>query len=284
MKTRIAILTLLLFGSLLGGCHLFKKEEPAVATVGDYRITQKDIEYRDQVIRVYYPDTAESYGLKQLVASYTHAQVLKNNGVTIDESTLNAEIERIDKTTQAPETLERIKKVFGDNKAAYKKVFILPTFADRTIYFDFFRDNKDIHAPAQRKAEDFLAKAIADPKDFKSLAEKQAKKWTIVRVSEADGVEWGPKHPADGHSSAPEGKRWISEYLLDLMPGQVYPKLIAKEDHWISLKLVAKKVVKKSATYELEAAIFSKQDYGQWLDEQRKNIKVVLPPEPGLKQ
>jgi hypothetical protein len=288
-------LSILFFISLMG-CQACRDNTPYVAKIGDYKITQKDRDYRDKIIRVYYPETAESYGLRQLVGSYTNAQVLKNNDQKLDDEILKKEEERINQNTRAPETLERIKQIFGDDVESYRKVFILPTYADRVIYFEYFMNNPEIHAPSLKAAQEFLAEANQNPSQFKTLAEKKAKRFTRFEISLHRGMVWektetdrpGPKGPKKiaplPAEVSPEGKKWIDEVIRQLKPGQVHGQVIDKTEYWLVAKYVGLKSGRLEPTHQFEAAILPKQDFGKWFEAEKAKIKFDLPDDPSLKQ
>jgi hypothetical protein len=124
---------------------------PVVAKAGRFEIHQKDIDYKEKVIHYYYPNHEPGNALPQLVNSYTNAQILENNGYRIDEKLLEAEEERIDKNTKDPISLKEIKAIFGSDVASYRRVYILPTLADRLVYSDLFpRIQKDDIGPRKK--------------------------------------------------------------------------------------------------------------------------------------
>src|SRR5690349_1734016 len=99
MKCLVVILLLLQVGCTGG----------LIAEVGSFKISKKDVEFRNQVIQIYYPNETRKLGRDQLVNAYITAQILINNGHALDKAVLVKERERIDKTTLMPEMLNRIK-------------------------------------------------------------------------------------------------------------------------------------------------------------------------------
>ncbi len=281
-----------------------KLKNPVWAEVGDYKITKEEAQYRDRVIRIYYPQDNRRLGLQQLIGSYIHAQILKNNGAEITEDILAKEEARIDKQTLVPETLSKIKGIFGPDNRSYRRVFILPTYADRVIYFEFFLRDPKVHGKLLTNAEDFLKAAKETPDKMRSMAENKLYPITHFTVSQKEGLQAekekkkgddkDPMHAAgnqqDGAKAPPEldarfraqmeeqreeeAKKWINDILKPLKQGEVYGKLVDQSQQWYVVRNLGL-VPKKKDTYQFDAVIFPKADYGAWSEAEMKKVKVV---------
>lgn len=298
MKKWIVLLGVSLFCFLFTGCT----RNPVVAEVGDYKITKEEADFRNRIIRIYYPQETRNLGVDQLVRAYTYAQILKNNGAEITESVLDKEVERIDKHTLVPETLARIKGVFGPDTKSYRRVFVLPTYSERVIYFEFFLRDPKPQALAVKPADDFLAMVLAKPAEFSSLAfnkgyavqhfqvstkeglkelkeEKKKKGEDEMRGTASQNQNQAPAHldmrfkAQMEEQKQEEAKRWIQEILKGLKPGEVYSKLVDHGQQWFVVRF-SKLVPKKKEVYEFEAVSFAKAEYGEWLDAQTKLVKI----------
>lgn len=178
----------------LGGC--FRSDKP-VAVVGDYTITDSDVEYRAEVAKIYYPKEFEAkpwayarqIGLNQLINSYQTAQILTNRGRGFTEGNLVDESTRIDRESRDRITLAKVKKIFGNDEKSYLKVFVLPNLADRLIYYGYFLSEPSIHSEARKLADDFASEALAGGASFDRLVSKHKAKAVRIYVSEAHGIE-----------------------------------------------------------------------------------------------
>lgn len=166
-----------------------------IAQVGNFKIYKLDVKKQNQVTHLFYPNAAKDIGLSQLTKSFTHADILKNNGVEITELMLRKEERRIDDNTRSPQTLQKLKGIFKDDDEAYRRVFILPLLADRMIH-SFFMNNPRIQESSRKKAEEFIEVLRLGPQNGAALIsiDKLAKKsdYTVktVLVSYAEGIEW----------------------------------------------------------------------------------------------
>lgn len=273
------------------------RQSPTIAKVGSYTITQQDIDLQEQVLRLSYPQyqgDLKQAALKQLTDAFTFAEILKNNGHPITPETLKKESDRIDKTTLMPEALAKIKSIFGGDDKIYLKVYILPVYAGRVIYYEFFLHDKKVQAEPLAAAESFLQLALKSPQAF---VDKKNKKIQFT-VSRARGIEWkeekvgrlkkAPPSEPPPTSAAPkeiqdklkqdqqtqesaEGKRWIEEIISKLKAGGVHSQVIDQQtDYWV-VRLV-KVSVKDKDSFEMEAALFPKADYSKWLEAEKAKI------------
>ncbi|MEY4630144.1 MAG: hypothetical protein RIQ81_264 [Pseudomonadota bacterium] len=277
---------------------------PKVAQVGDYSIYKNEVECRDAIILVSYPDDKRKLGLYQLTQSYQHAQILKNFKQPITKDQIQKEKERIDKSTLMPENLAKIKSACGGDGKAYENAFILPTLADRVIYYEFFLKNQDIHRELLEKAQVWRDLAIKSPGDFGTLAKKENHPVSLFTVSLDHGLVWAPppgirearQEPAiidrsgQGTPAAiqrnldqrqeeqvsAEGKKWIEEVIAPLQPGQVSSRIIDQGEVWMVVKYLRPTANKKNS-FNMQAAIFPKRNYGEWLEAQKKMIPVNPP-------
>ena len=144
MKMRTQTL-LFILTALLTGC--FSQDKP-LAQVGNHTITAHDADYRNQVISFYYPEEKRQLGLDQLIRAYRTAEILANNGHAITPEVIENEVKRIDTQTRDPAGLAKIKAIFGEDQAAYRKIFVVPVYAERMIYFSFFLYHPEIQAPS----------------------------------------------------------------------------------------------------------------------------------------
>ena len=168
-----------------------------ISQVGDYKITLKDKQYRDRVHHVFYPNDPQNYGLEQLEKAFTYAQILKNNGLEINERMVRAEEMRINQNTKAPEVLSKIREIFGSDFEAYQKDFIIPTFAERTIYFDFFRQNQKAQAKSLAQVQNFLTLLKTNQGPLSELARQQGLTFNRFTLTKEKGIEWAEEKPQD---------------------------------------------------------------------------------------
>ena len=160
-----------------------------ICDVGDISITDKDISLRKKASEVYYPNSGKDYiALSQLINGYLSEEMLKSLGHKIDDTILEAEAKRIDENTKAPETLKKIKDIYGRNRGAYIKTFVRIVYAERVLYNEIFIKSKEIHKEEYQKAEEILNKAIKSQKLFKDIAKEKGLKTIRLKVSKEGGI------------------------------------------------------------------------------------------------
>ena len=151
-----------------GGCS----RSHLVAQVGSYSITDKDVTYRNQLIKMDYPNETRDLGLKQLTDTYTFAEILKNNGTELTDAMILAEEERIRTHSKMPEQLLEIRRIFGLDHDSYLKVYVLPVLAMRVLPYEFFPRQRDIQKSTLERAMKILQALRESSSDFRQTAKK----------------------------------------------------------------------------------------------------------------
>jgi hypothetical protein len=262
----------MMFGFLVTstmGCS----QNPVIAKVGRYAITKKDFEYRNQITALEYPSRNEDIGLQQLVKSYTLAEILQRNGHAITEQTLDQEEIRIDTHTRDRPMLEKIKAIFKGNRPAYRKVYILPVYAGRTIYFDFFLNDPKIQAPSKVLASELLAEAIKNPSSFDRLTDARDLKYIDLSISESGGIQERRANrskeihePRNDQQQNEETKFWIETVLGGAVPGKMVNRVVDHRENFILVKYIS--FIKKNKSHQIQVVLIPKTNYQKWLDSQ----------------
>lgn len=277
---------------------LYLRRDRTIATVGDYEITPRDVNYRDQINRMFYPDDPDSYGLEQLTKSLTFAQILKNNGLEINEHTLRTEEMRINQNTKDPAMLRKIQELFAGDDDAYQKVFILPTYADRTIYYDFFIKNQKVQSKSLSRVREFIAEVTTSKKSLAEVATLQNHPIRTFSISRREGIVWNAASPPGKNakdapqpvkvSTAPiavqaqvdrrfqaEGQQsaefWIEKVLPRLKLGDMLPEPVDFGEQWLVVKF--SKPLSKDK-FQMEAVSFPKDSYEEWLAAEKVKVQI----------
>jgi hypothetical protein len=161
-----------------------------VATLGSWKIYQKDIEYRDNIIRHFFPESTGSQGLRQLQQSALRLFVLEKNGVTVTPEELEAEAKRIDESTRDPEGLAKIKAIFGEDRKGYLKNYVLPGYVDRILQFEFFPIYEKAHELTLKRAQSVIEKTKSNPDVFENVMSQEGITVSTVILSKEKGLHW----------------------------------------------------------------------------------------------
>lgn len=267
------------------GCSWDKK----VAQVGDYPIYQSAVECRDAVVAINFPDDKRKLGLEQLIQSYRVVQVLKNYGQEVTEAIVKQEKEHIDKTSITPDKLAQIKEACkGADSKGYVNGFVIPHYAERTIYHDFFLHSSQIHQDPLVKATKFKEAIQYSPQQFASTALKEKIPLAEFKVSLARGIEPNKVKKIEGYyskemmnppllpgDSSQEGNKWIEQIISPLSPGEVYPQLVDQGDVFVVVKYL-RSIAPRDKLYEVQAAVFPKLSYNEWIEPEKQKVKLTI--------
>ncbi|MCM2277960.1 MAG: SurA N-terminal domain-containing protein [Oligoflexia bacterium] len=154
---RPAIAAVGTLAALLSACQLFN---PVLATVAGEPITRRDVERREAVNRIYYPEYSKDLkntSLQQLVNARVLQEILESHGRPVTDELLRQEALRIDRDTRKPDLLAQVKAVFGADEPAYLRNYVLPVIVERLIYYEFFLKDPRIDAKTRANYPGWLA-------------------------------------------------------------------------------------------------------------------------------
>jgi hypothetical protein len=120
------------------GAGCTKKENTVVAKIGRFELTAQDVDRRNEIEKIYNSKVAKPIGLSKLVRAYEQTEILASLGILFPDAALKAEAARMDRETAVPESLNRIKNIFGTDINGYYRVFVQPILTERVIYYEYF--------------------------------------------------------------------------------------------------------------------------------------------------
>ena len=99
------------------------------------------------------------------------AEVGRAYDVAVTEEMLADEAARVEATSRDPETLARIRAVFGEDEATYRRLVLAPLLVNQLLYARFSLGH-DIQAEPLARAQELLSASLADPALLPVLAEE----------------------------------------------------------------------------------------------------------------
>ncbi len=259
----------LIFLFLLSACS------QKIADVKDISITDKDISFRKKVSEVYYPNSGKDYvALAQLINGYMSEEILKSLGHKVDDAVLEAEAKRIDENTKAPETLKKIKDIYGRNRDAYIKTFVRVVYAERFLYNEVFLKSKEIHINEYNKAENLIKDAIKSKRSLREIAKEKGLKTVKLKISKEGGIapyEEEAKIKSNVNIGIEQAKRLI-DAITKIRQGGVYPEII----EWPEGYQVIRYIKREKEDYIIESVNIPKKSYDDWFWEMASNLHVRI--------
>lgn len=278
--------------------------DPDAIQVGEFIIKKSAVNCRDAVITASFPEDKRKLGRDQLIQSYKNVQVLKSYGVEITPEKIKKEKELINATTLTPDKLAQIKtSCGGEDSKAYEMGYVIPNLADRIIYYDFYLKTESLHQESYSKAELWRLKVSDLGSQFETLAKQENIPVSFFKVSLKKGLELhrafqkkGPQTiketllsdapPVPVHvdpklkkeqeeKNSQEGQKWIDEILSPLKAGEVSKKVIDQGEMWLVVRYLKPTPWQKDS-YEIQAAIFPKRPFPEWLEVEKQKIKLTI--------
>lgn len=265
-KKKYGVLVCALF--LLLGCS------KQVCTVGSTQISEKDVALRAKVSEIYYPGSGKKHvGLAQLIKANLAFEIIKSLGSNVDGALLDREAKRIDDNTKARDVLQKIKAVYGDNRSLYIESFVRPVYAERFLYNEIFLTSKEIHKERYLKAKKFLESTRRNSKSFKELAEKNSIETARLRISPEKGIApYGAKEELKSPGENAEQTKKLTEALLTIRQGQIYPEIIEWQEGYQVIRFDKK----EGRDFIIESAVIPKRNYDDWFWEKASTIPVKI--------
>lgn len=246
-----------------------------VARVGETVITNKDIRLRARVSEIYYPNSGQDYvALSQLIKGYLTEEVLKSLGYKIDSDVLEGEAKRIDTNTKAPDVLNAIKKVYGNDRESYLKGFVRIVYAERFLYNEVFLKSREIHKEEWEKIAHFLERAKKRPAEFSKIAKEFHLEPQRLRISKKEGIVIDAERDEAILEREPQGVEqagYILSRISNTPAGEVYPEVIEWREGFQVLK-----VVKKGDEFKVESVSVPKKNYDEWFWNIARDVPVWI--------
>ncbi len=195
-------------------------------------------------------------------------------GLSITPKLLDAEFQRIEKTTKAPEQWEAIKAVLKNDRRLIEEVFCRPLLVDRALHQKFAFDQQ-IHAGPHQMARSARAELLAG-KAPRGVSVLQLRRAAEAAPSTDELLGEAKKESDSPRVMQPPGKELetgpvplVPELAAVLekelrKPGDV-TTILEERDRFEVFRLIAM----TQESWKVEAVRFPKVDFDSWLGAQR---------------
>jgi hypothetical protein len=219
--------------------------------VGGNVITLADIRIRERVIAT---RTAVTEGLTegayaQLLQGFLFVELLATMGHPVTDEMLDRELRRIDETTHDPQGLATLKSACGGGESmAYRRIGILPDFANRVFAQQVYPRMKELHAERLAEAETLLRELCAAAPSADKLAVLPPNS-RFERSISLFSLQFGfepipnpgdpPLHKADSATGEARWQVFEKDYLSPVALGTFCPSVIDMDDRFVLLRWIA---------------------------------------------
>lgn len=248
-----------------------------LAEVGAYRITDSDVNLRLKSTSLF--DTSkksQKTALEELIASYTLAEIIKNKKNQRLKKSIEEESRRLESITALKPKIDELKKLFGKDMAAFKRIFILPLVVDRLAFDEIYMQDEQFQQARKQRAEKFLSEVRSNPVSLESTSKKYGYMYKRGRINPAIGVINWETDPQISNPTLPSDQntlnRWKKQVLNSTANGHVASTLIDQGTIWIALRPVT--TGKASDVAKIEAVIINKEPFSEWVRSNSSNIKI----------
>jgi hypothetical protein len=196
---------------------------------------------------------------------------------------LAEEAERVQAESRAPETLEKIRAVFGEDEEAYRRLVLGPILVNQLLHARFSLGH-DIQAEPLARAKEALAEALENPETLPELAEGFGAEYRQLEVvegrlrqAEAEGGEAAEEDlPAElsqyGVELPDYDKAFVEQVLQGLGVGEVHPLVVEDRNSFMVVRLLSM----EGEDARLEALVFAKLAFEPWFQTQSQRISLEV--------
>jgi hypothetical protein len=258
-----------------------------VAQVGETAITTQDIAYRQAVVALRSGKEFPAHlALFQLLEEAFMVEVGRAHGVVVTEEMLANEAARVQATSHDPETLMRIRELFGDDESAFRHLVLQPTLINQLLHARFSLGH-DIQAEPLARAQELLAAAHADPALLPDLAQDlggESGQLQIVggRIHHGDSQE-SVDDTSEGEGLPPElgrygvelpdyDREFVEEVVAGLAVGELHPNVIEDRHSFLVVRLLNR----EGQDTFLECAIIPKLVFASWFQAQSQRHTLSI--------
>jgi hypothetical protein len=241
-----------------------------LAEVGEVKISSTDLSYKMAVEKAYGNDAiSEEAALVSLVNDAIEHEVAKIYGVTVTPEDVAGLSSHTEKTTKAPEILSSVKQVFGDDSAAYDRLFLEPRIVNDKLS-SWYIHNADIH----KSERNLIEKAYAltwSGKSFYEAARENGLSNSIIKYGEENGTI----PPLLERYSLQDNKSQIDPIipiLETLSDGQIFRNIVEDDYGYRVIKLDHK----NGSQYSVETITASKHPFSEWFLEDAANVHIKI--------
>ena len=247
-----------LCGAILA-CSEF--QEKPIVTVGSTEITTQDLRYRVAIETAYGGNTlAPHTALVALINDGIASEVANGLGLGPTDQDIQAFIEHVERTTQAPEILQAVKDLFGEDRASYVRVYLKPKIVEQKL--QHYQAFDTVEQSEARQVIQLAYKLAAEGKNFREVAQKVGGRFSLDTFDLLDNSI--DQEKADNPLAA-----LAQEHL---QPGVLFQQVV--EDYYTYS--IVRLVDQNKHRNILESVAVSKKGYDGWLPRHAGTVPVVI--------
>ncbi len=248
-----------------------------ILSVGNLKSSENDLELRKKLIALKYGYEAatELVASSQLIHGFLYADVLNLIGKPITEEQITNEVERINRETRDPETLAKIKSIFGGDKTQqYRKIFILPDFANTRYSYQIFPQLDHLHKGRKEQIAAILDKTLKNHQDLKEF-EGNGVSYRKDLFSKDYGVVFyhHKTNPITHKRNSPIIEKY-EKMLSQLKEGQMFDQIIEEETHFSILRFIGYETINDHKWRVIEQLVKEKVQAEEYFWQTASQIKV----------
>ena len=250
-----------------------------IAQVGESSITARDVSYRQGVMAVRSGKELPAHlALLQLVQEALLAEVGRAYDVVVSEKMLAEEAARVRATSRDPETLARVRAVFGNDEAGYRRLVLQPILVNQLLHARFSLGH-DIQAGPLGRAREVLATAQAGGATLPALADEWGGKYRFIEIAggrilhaEGEGEELAPELAQQDLEWPDYDGEFVDQVVAALSVGELHPKVVEDRYSFMVVRLLSR----EGDDASLESVVFPKLTFDPWFHTHSQDVELTI--------
>lgn len=269
MKALVLLLLLLLAVMIL--LNPGNWQSPGILVkIGKEELSSTDLSYRIGIEKAYGKDNiTQDAAVVSFVNDAIEHEISRANGINVTSWDIATFSDHIDNTTRAPEILDRVKQVFGNDRAAYERIYIEPKIINVKLRSWYSHDAR-IHQGEKALIEKayYLARS---GKSMEEAAQETGLPFSTIEPGKNNGFLTPQLEEFFPDSERPQNDPMIS-ILETLSDGMIYQNIVEDDQGYKVIKLVHK----NDSHYIMEAITSSKRSFTEWFLENATSIHIEI--------
>jgi len=246
------------------------KDERKVALVGKTAIKERDVSYKVQIEKAYGNERAtREAALVSLINDAIEHEIAAIHGVTITREDLDSFKRHVNEQTKAPEILQKVKVIFGDDTDSYERIYLAPKIMNRKLH-EFYSRSPEIH----KKERDLIERAhglVTAGKGFNEASQECGIKFSTFNLEEKEALL-----PPELRTYFPQSNTPMTDPLIPILdtlfPGEIYRNVIEDDYRYRIVKLIER----NGETYSVEVIWVKKRPFDEWFRQEAANVRITI--------
>ncbi len=241
-----------------------------IARVGNSLISEREISYKVQIEKAYGNEGATGEAaLISLINDTIENEIATNYGIIITREEIDAFKNYVDQQTKAPEILQKVKLIFGQDRPSYERIYLAPKVMNWKLR-DFYSRSSAIHNKERALIEKAYGLVVAG-KEFQEVAQECGMEFSAFHIEEKGRSPHADLRMDTALNHTP-AKDPLIPILDRLFPGEISRNIIEDDYRYRIIRLIER----GTRGYAVETITIKKRPFDEWFRREAAKIDIEI--------